>query len=470
MNSNVVFQISTVVLALALAAVLIVVYVIPEDNSYVKPKINSGLIEVDEFDIVDSYSGSSTKGRILVINDGELRIRLMADIIVAEGDWSGFGASFSEGVVVDRICCEFNGDIEETESNGYCYFYNGTRGAEIIVDCEYHPYSTGKHKPGSGTLMVDLKMDPEKRDDDLDAVMCTIGIGSRTSEKGIRIIHPAYERFLLPVKDADREEAGGSYRQDGEVQRLRISDGIDPMTVVFRDPDLVLDLRPTISANDDGTFTFAPNLAIPAGQGKFRSLAMNFYVEPYGHSRTVSATFTDLESADPKAYAYGSQYYLTKGAKIESDRLEFTDSITFAFDGDLDKAQVGVFVIVGMSQDGRVNTFSKMIGFEISRSGIFYDTVDCRLTSQMEKSPTSEQMIDFKNLVESGDVVRITGDFTAISRFADLGVSFDTEGAFTAVVFDKSQGSLHSKTFYAGADLRIRLDAWAVSMLGGTSS
>ncbi len=180
MNSNVVFQISTVVLALALAAVLIVVYVIPEDNSYVKPKINSGLIEVDEFDIVDSYSGSSTKGRILVINDGELRIRLMADIIVAEGDWSGFGASFSEGVVVERICCEFNGDIEETESNGYCYFYNGTRGAEIIVDCEYHPYSTGKHKPGSGTLMVDLKMDPEKRDDGLDAVMCATGIGCRT--------------------------------------------------------------------------------------------------------------------------------------------------------------------------------------------------------------------------------------------------------------------------------------------------
>ena len=88
----------------------------------------------------------------------------------------------------------------------------------------------------------------------------------------------------------------------------------------------------------------------------------------------------------------------------------------------------------------------------------------------MEKSPTYEQMMDFKSLVESGDVVRITGDFTAISRFADLGVSFDPEGAFTAVVFDKSQRSLHSKTFYAGADLRIRLDAWAVSMLGGTSS
>ena len=112
MNSNVIFQISTVVLALVLAAVLIVVCVIPDEHNYSYPDINDGLIEVDSFDIADEYSGSSAAGNLFVINDGEFKVRLAADINIVDGDWGGFSIEAYDHLVVDSIYCEFNGSID----------------------------------------------------------------------------------------------------------------------------------------------------------------------------------------------------------------------------------------------------------------------------------------------------------------------------------------------------------------------
>jgi hypothetical protein len=453
MNSNVVFQISTVVLALALATVLIVVYVIPEDEEedYVMPVFNEGLIEVDGFDIVDESTGSSAKGKILAINDSEFRIRLIADIAVAEGDPYGFRMSVRENAVVDRLYCEFNGDIEEsTNSNGYCrceYYEYGTHMTEIHVDSLY--YGTGKHKSGSGTLILDFKIDPKWRSDDLDVVQCFISIGDTYSG--------SYVRIFLPAKDPNKEVEGGSYSQEKETRSLRTSDPLDPIEIRFEDQDLVMNMYPVLSDNGDGTSTFTPNLVIPAGQGKFRGLNLRFI------DKHVSATYTDFESMDPKAYSYESQYYLGKGAGIESDELEFTDSRTFAYPESEDKYGFSLRISLTMSQDGVLNTFSKTIGFHFSRSGIFYETVRCYLDSSEQTSPTYEQQIEFKKKVESGDVVCIYGDFTKIAEFTRMGVSYDPSASKVAVIYDRDKGEFHSHVFYRMSG--DSLDVWAVSVL-----
>jgi|GEM_PF-2633620 len=472
MNSNVIFQISTIVLALILAAVIIVVYVIPDDNSYVEPNVNEGLIEVDEFDLVDKYSGSSAKGKILVINDGEFKVKLFAEMEITEEDFGGFGVIVLDGAVVDHFYCEFNGDIAETSgSEGYSWFYYSEnipdgRGRTVIdVDSSGYPDQTGKHKAGSGTLIVDFKMDPKKDINNIDTVEFIVGVGSRVTEEGYQVIHPANQRFFLPTVDENKEEKGDQFRHDDIVNKIRVGDDIDPVTVQFEGNDLSFDLSPELVVSDDGSFTFTPNLVIPADQGKFRSLTLSFYPAPYDHMKVISATYTDFESLDPKAYAYGSQYYLTKGAAIESDEMVFTDSRTFILDEDYDKGYMGVFVRLDMSQGGYVNTFSLLYQLELSRSGIFYDVTDCRLSGHEETNPTDSEMVDFKLTVESGDVVVITGDFTKISRLTDMGVEYDPESVATAVWYDRETGGFYSKVFYDRQDFQHELDVWAISIM-----
>jgi hypothetical protein len=460
-----------IVLALILAAVIIVVYVIPDDNSYVEPNVNEGLIEVDDFDLKDPYSGSSAKGRILVINDGEFKVKLVAEMDITEKDFAGFGVTVLDGAVVDRFYCEFNGDIAETEGpEGYSwFFYNGNlshgRGMTQITVDSSSVYATGKHRAGSGTLIVDFKMDPKKDIRNIDTVEFIVGVGSRVTEEGYQDIHPAYQRFFLPTVDENKEEKGDQFRHDDIVSEIKVGDSIDPVTIQFEGNDLSFYLSPDLTVNDDGSFTFTPNLTIPADQGKFRSLTLSFYPEPYDHTKVTSATYTDFESLDPKAYAYGSQYYLTKGATIESDELVFTDSRTFSLDEDYDKGHMDLLIRLDVSQGGYVNTFSLLYQLDFSKSGIFYDVTNYRLSGHEETNPTDGEMLDFKLTVESGNVVVITGDFTKISRLTDMGVEYDPESVATAVWYDRETGEFYSKVFYDHQDFQHELDVWAISIM-----
>jgi hypothetical protein len=201
MNSNVIFQIFTVVLAILLAAVLIFVFVMPHDEPYVNPDINAGMIEVDEFNLYDDETGSHSTGKIFVMNDDEYKIRLVADITVCEGDQGGFCASFYDGMVVESMICDFNGDIEQTQSGGYSKYYYlehyKERGlTEVVVDCSvtaaYHTYETG---PGSGTLIVDLVLDPNKDIKEIEQIEVYVGIGYKKPA-----LFPIGQYFYLPTK------------------------------------------------------------------------------------------------------------------------------------------------------------------------------------------------------------------------------------------------------------------------------
>ena len=208
MNANVIFQISTVILALALAAVLIVVYVIPDEHLYSYPDVNDGLIEVDSFDIVDEYSGSSTTGKIFAIDDGEFKARLVADINVVDGDWGGFGINAYDHLVVDSIYCEFNGSIDHGDQlAGYVmYFYSpyvshGRGETTISIDSKRPSVNpTNKYAPGSGTLVVDFKFDPSVSINELDSAEIVVGIGSRTTPEGYERLWPTYQSFMIPTK------------------------------------------------------------------------------------------------------------------------------------------------------------------------------------------------------------------------------------------------------------------------------
>ena len=205
MNSNVIFQIFTVVLAILLAAVLIFVFVIPHDEPYVKPDVNVGIIEVDEFDLYDDETGSHTTGKIFVMNDDEYRIRLVANITVCEGDLGGFEASFYDGMVVESIICDFNGNIHQGESGDYVSFhyvdYYDDRGwTSICVDSSAPVYRTHKQAPGSGTLIVDLILDPKKDIKEIEQIEAYVGIGLKGQS-----LFPIFEHFYLPTKAVTEE-------------------------------------------------------------------------------------------------------------------------------------------------------------------------------------------------------------------------------------------------------------------------
>ncbi len=454
MNSNVIFQISTVLLALALAAVLIVVYVLPPDEGtegYVDPTFNHGLLAIEDFHIADDSTESSAEGKIFAINDGEFKIKLIASMTIGENNPIGFQVAVWNNMVADSIYLEFNGDIEESMKNdgwGSCFYHEyGTHSTEIFIDSTYS-FVTKKHGPGSGTLVADFSMDPKWRSEDVDTVEFFVNVG---------FSEDSHARFFLPAKDPDREVKGLSYTLGRESRNLMMSDPIEPINIRFEDQSLVLNLSPELSINEDDTFTFSPHLTIPAGQGKFRSLRLSITTE-----NVLSATYTDFESMDPKASVRIPEYYLEKGADIESDRLEFTDSCTFALEKGVDKTHVFLNIKLVMSQDGILNTFTSAIDFHFSRSGIFYNTILCLLDSDEQNNPTYGQQMDFKRKVESGDVVYITGDFTKIARLTDIGVQYVPNTYGTAVIYDRNTGEFHSHVLYKFTD---RLDDWAESVV-----
>ena len=469
MNSNVIFQIFTVVLAILLAAVLIVVFVLPHDESYVKPDVNAGMIEVDGFDLYDEETRSHSVGKIFVMNDGEYRIRLVADITVCEGDVGGFRAAFLDGMLVESIFCDFNGDIQQAEFGDYVNFfyidYYDDRGlTEVIVDSSAPLYPTNRQEPGNGTLTVDLIMDPKKDIKEIEQIEVYVGIGYKPP-----VLFPIQQHFYLPTEDKNKEVEGKSFHLDlvqTDVNIPGIVEGASGLHV--DDPLMECTISPVFTSNPDGTYTFSPNIVIPSGQGNLRELSLIYYMM---NADVVSKTTTDLCKIDSKAYVSSTttttEYSLMRGSPLESIEIDFEDTMTFRmFDG-YDKSEIAVSILMKTADNGHINTCYRMISFYVSESGIFFGYQNCVLTERMQDKPTEADMVWFRDLVESGDVIGIRGDYTKVSRFVDIGMDYDPGYKVTAVYCDKSTGVIYSKGFEEYINRYSKpLDDWIISIYG----
>ncbi len=467
MNSNVILQVFTVVLALLLAAVLIFVFVMPHDEPYVRPDVNAGMIEVDEFDLFDDETGSRTAGKMFVMNDGEYRIRLVADITVCEGDRGGFRASFFDGMVVDSIICDFNGDIQQAEYGDYVSFsyvsYYDDRGlSSISVDSSAPGYQTHRQEPGSGTLVADLVLDPEKDIRDIEQIEVYVGIGY----KG-QYMFPIYQHFYLPTEDANKEVEGKSFHLDPVQTDVKIPGAAEGASGLYvADPLMECTISPVFTSNPDGTYTFSPNITIPSGQGKLRELSLIYYTM---NADVVSKTTTDLRKTDSKAYIGSTktttEYGLMKGSPLESAEIDFDDALTFRmFDG-YDKSEIAISILMKTADNGYVNTCYRMISFYVSESGIFFDYQNCNLNERMQEDPTEADIVWFRDLVLSGDVIGIRGDYTKISGFVDIGMDYDPGYKVTAVICDKGTGTIYSEGFDEYINRYSKpLDDWIVSL------
>ena len=174
MNTNVIFQITTVILVLILAAILIAVYVIPEGDT--ETKLNDDLKDSIPFDVVDDYTGSSMKGSIITAHTGkDTEITLLAHIDITSVDEGPVLIYLDKELLVKSAITDYNGDV-----SGRLIEYIHVRDKINFLQIgSFHPKSFDK---GSGELEVKLILNDQYSIPD--EVSLTISVGNKINDDG----------------------------------------------------------------------------------------------------------------------------------------------------------------------------------------------------------------------------------------------------------------------------------------------
>jgi hypothetical protein len=173
MNSNVIFQISTAVLALILAAVLIMIFVVPGDEFHTT--LNDDVKDSTAFELVDDYTGSSFEGSVLVSHTGsKTELTIVAHIDITQKDEGPAFIFFDDNLDVKNVMTDYNGST----SASYI-MYNHGKLLHFLQIGSLHPQAYDK---GSGELLVQVVMsdvDPIPSE-----VSLTLAIGSKINDDG----------------------------------------------------------------------------------------------------------------------------------------------------------------------------------------------------------------------------------------------------------------------------------------------
>jgi hypothetical protein len=173
MNSNVIFQISTAVLASILAAVLIFLFVIPEDEFHTT--LNDDVKNSTAFELVDDYTGSSFEGSVLVSHTGSnTELTMVAHIDIAQRDVGPAFVFFDNSLIVKNAMTDFNGST----SDSYITYCHGKLLNYLQIG-SLHPQAYDK---GSGELIVQAVM--SNLDSIPSEISLTLAIGSKINDDG----------------------------------------------------------------------------------------------------------------------------------------------------------------------------------------------------------------------------------------------------------------------------------------------
>lgn len=174
MNTNVIFQITTVILVLVLAAILIAVYVIPEGDT--ETKLNDDLKDSIPFDVVDDYTGSSMNGSIITAHNGkDTEITLLAHIDITLMDEGPVFIYLDKELFVKSAITDYNG----ATSGEYIEYVHVRDKINFLQIGGLHPKSFHK---GSGELEVKLILSDNYPIPD--EVSLTISVGNKINDDG----------------------------------------------------------------------------------------------------------------------------------------------------------------------------------------------------------------------------------------------------------------------------------------------
>ncbi len=471
MNSNVLFQISTVLLALALAAVLVVVYLVPEEETYVEPNINEGLIASEEFHLVDEHTGSSTSGKIFVNYGSEYHVKLYADMAISDTDIYGWRVFAFDGLVVDSIDCDFNEDTRQLPNdNGYVSYDNlsyhrpgaqeRTTLTTVTVSSSYSLTPTAKSGPGSGSIMIDFvyRWDRPVEDNESIELRVLVGGDGWTS---------AEVSFKLPSDRSNLEVKGGTIGLGKDTADVKIPVEIGPKTESVDDPFIRFDHSVSIAPGEvEGTYVLTSHVDIPkeSEDGVFREYATSMMVN-HACVEILSIEETDFPSDNTSYsqishsyYGYSDLFQIYKGNSTEYDSHSFDVTVTFRFIGDYDYTDLWIRYKVGTLSDGVVTYLQKTCWYNLSETGRYYRMQCIDAGGYISKS-------DFIQIVKSGDLVYISGDYTRLAEFTEFTQPYDPESTYTGAWYDKSRGVLYSKAFYCKLnDLLHQMHEWTSSL------
>lgn len=184
MKKNTVALISVIVAVLIIAGGLYAIGNRSNGEEYTKT--NDGLLTITEFNVSDeSKTESFVDGTFFVLErDGNIHIKLVADIFVEAADTGGASIYIPDGLTITDMLCSING----CTSNDYTAVWE-----TADADAKYHKFievarSLSRPTPeggGAGMLIVELDLNKSAINDNTDSLAFLIGIGTDSTGEHI---------------------------------------------------------------------------------------------------------------------------------------------------------------------------------------------------------------------------------------------------------------------------------------------
>lgn len=180
------------ILVAAIIITVIVAYNMQDDKKDDDVQINENVLSHDYFSIVYEPTETYSNGSYFIIEEnGQLKMKIIADINVGAEDFGGISFNFIEGFKVTDITCDFgDGPISKHVS----LWTTGDHDKDITSYVEIEK-GIGTQPIGGGTGTVEIELEIAKG---IENPYFLIGVGSMISDNGTVIINPVKKE--IPVE------------------------------------------------------------------------------------------------------------------------------------------------------------------------------------------------------------------------------------------------------------------------------
>jgi len=152
------------------------------DDKY--PSINEGLTSLNEFDVAYDETDTYAKGTVFVMkNNGSLRIKIVADIVVGENDTGGITFHFTPELRVGDILCSFNDNVDGRYVTTFHPLSPDAKYNTMVEVARPHlPMPPGG---GHGTLMLDAWLSGHTALDNIGSLHFLLAVGGKGNVIGM---------------------------------------------------------------------------------------------------------------------------------------------------------------------------------------------------------------------------------------------------------------------------------------------
>lgn len=183
---------------LIIITLVMVSYVYLSRNDNDQASINDDLVAMNEFQLSDPNSGTSAKGTIFVMDYGDsFDVRIVAQIHVGVDDFGGVSFYSKHELEPNDVLCSYRGDTSDEYvlvTKNVSKYREFSSCVTIARDYECRP-SGG----GDGTVIICFKSTEPLSLDNTDLLQFKIGVGSETTEDGIKVFGPTFETISVTL-------------------------------------------------------------------------------------------------------------------------------------------------------------------------------------------------------------------------------------------------------------------------------